>query len=170
MTLLWEILYQTPWWVFVLFFYLLKVGFDASRTQVFPFNRLFILPTIFLIMSVNTLSSLSFTPLALFAYLFSLLLGLMGGWMIVSNQDIKFDKQRALIQLPGTRVNLAIILIVFSVKYYLSYSTEANPEIIKTLPFQISLLTTSGLCTGFFIGRLGCIIFRRNRESSLDLG
>jgi hypothetical protein len=43
-----EIIARTPWWVWLLFLFLLWIGVRALRSAVMPFWRLAILPAVFL--------------------------------------------------------------------------------------------------------------------------
>ena len=105
--MIWEALIHTPWWVYLLFLYLLKVGFDATKTRVVSLKKLFILPSIFLTISINSLiTSFRLSPSTIGVYLFSLLFGIGGGWLLVRNVNLKFDLQRVLIQLPGNWTTL----------------------------------------------------------------
>jgi hypothetical protein len=47
---LFEILTHTPWWVYVLFAYILYVGITAMKLRSVPVFQLFIVPTIFTIL------------------------------------------------------------------------------------------------------------------------
>ena len=88
MNMIWETLTHTPWWVYLLFFYLLKIGYDATKTRVVSLRKLFILPTIFLAISINTLlTSFYLSPATIIFYLISLLLGVCAGWLLVRGVD-----------------------------------------------------------------------------------
>lgn len=163
MMYIWEVLTHTPWWVFVLFFYLLKVGIDATKPRTVILKKLFILPSIFLGISINTLFKsfdLSFSTLGM--YLSSLILGIMIGLLLIKNLQIKFDRDHNLIRLPGTFSTLILILITFSTKYYFGYLLSTAPSIAKNPLFIISQLGMSGVCSGLFIGRLICFLFRKS--------
>lgn len=170
MNMLWSALVHTPWWVYALLIYLITVGVYASKTRVVSLKKLFVLPAIFLAMSVNTfISSVQIHFLTISAYLLSLLLGIGGGWMLVQQQDLKIDKQRDLIQIPGSWVTLVLTLIIFAAKYYFGYALATDPEKAHDTFFEIMMLGVSGICTGLFMGRLGCYLVRRNRDPHHDL-
>jgi len=170
MNAIWQALTHTPWWVYLLFFYVLKVGFDASKTNVVALKKLFIMPTVLLVMSLNTLlSSVQISGITLSSYALSLLLGVGGGWMLVRKLDLRFDKRRGLVRLPGSWVTLIVILSFFSAKYYFGYSLAIDPTKAEDTTFEIAMLSVSGISTGLFLGRLGCYLIRKKRAPHSDL-
>lgn len=170
MNMIWEALTHTPWWVYFLFFYLVYVGYDATKTRVVSFKRLFILPTIFLAISLNSLlTSFHISPTTVIVYLFSLLLGVCGGWLLVRKVDVKFDHNRGLVKLPGTWATLILILMIFSTKYYFGYSFAIDPTLAEDTYYELLMLSVSGVCTGLFIGRLSCYLQHKRKASHYDL-
>lgn len=170
MNTIWQALTSTPWWVFLIFFYLMKVGYDATKTNIVSLKRLFILPSVLLVMSIKTLIT-SVPPYSfhLSFYFFSLLCGIIGGWMLVKNLDLQFDKRNGLVKLPGSWTTLILILIIFSAKYYFGYSLATNPDKAQDITFKVLMLSVSGVCTGLFLGRLFCYLLRKRVASHNEL-
>lgn len=170
MDAIWQALKNTPWWVFFLFFYLMKVGLDATKTTVVSLKKLFILPIVFLVVSINTLvTSVQVNALTLGTYLFSLFCGVVGGWILVKNFNLQFDKRRGLVKLPGSWITLILILVIFLAKYYFGYSLATDPTKAEDTIFEISMLSVSGACTGLFLGRLSNYLYKRRLASHQDL-
>jgi len=158
-----EALLGTPWWVYLVFLYLLKVGVGATKTHVVSVKKLFVIPVVFWIHSMTTiLFSFQFSQFSCALYSFSLLCGMGGGWLLISNLNLKFDKYRGLIQVPGNWSTITLIMFVLSAKYYFGYSLAVNPEISQDPNFKILMLTVSGVCSGVFLGRLFCFLFRNS--------
>lgn len=165
-----QTLWDTPWWVYVLFVYLVKIGYDASKTRVMPFNRLFILPTVFLCISIETLIySALLNAYTITAYIVSLALGIAIGWKLVRDQNIRIDKNRSLIQIPGNWATLLTILVIFTAKYYFGYKLANDPKLAQDTSFEMAVLAVSGGCTGLFFGRLTCYLFRRKSDHHYTL-
>lgn len=152
---IWETILHTPWWVFVLLFFLLKIGFEASKPRTVSFYRLLIIPILFTGMTIQTLTSTSeanfFNSIILTIAIF---IGIVAGWWQFHKLKLEVDTQKWLIKMPGTWSTLIIILIIFTSKYYFGYELAVNPQIISQTSFIISLLSVSGVCTGLFIGRV----------------
>ena len=55
MAMIAEILARTPWWVWLLFLFLLWIGARALRPATMPFWRLAILPAVFLVWGLQGL-------------------------------------------------------------------------------------------------------------------
>lgn len=161
---------QTPWWVYVLFFYLVTVGIKALKTNVVSIKKLLILPILFSAMSVHTVVTsfqLEFTVVS--AWIGSIVIGIWIGWMLVRKQTLTVDKKHLLLKLPGTWVTLIIIMIIFVSKYYFGYALSVDPQLIHQTGFEFSMLFISGACTGLFIGRVLFYAYQLKVRESTDL-
>lgn len=168
--MIWEALVHTPWWVYLLFFYLLKVGFDATKTRVVSQKKLLILPIVFLALSLSTLlNSLHSTTPILLLYLLSLSFGTGGGWLLVRNTNLQFDQKKKLVKVPGSWTPLILIMTIFGTKYALRYSLAVDPALADNRNFAILILGISGLCTGLLIGRVSCFLLRKHKASHIEL-
>lgn len=157
MGVIWETAIHTPWWVYLLLSYLIAVGIKASKARTIPFWKIFVLPTIFLSMSIQTLMTIeNIEYLSLGSWVVAVLVGSLFGWWQVKRLDIKIDKKHSLIQIPGSWDTLLVILIIFIAKYYFGYEKATNPVVVAQLNFKVSMLVLSGMCTGLFLGRLFC--------------
>jgi hypothetical protein len=170
MNLIWDALTHTPWWVYLLFFYLLKIGYDATKSQIVSFKKLYILPLVFLALSINTLlTSFQISPTTLLVYLLSLLSGSGIGWLLVRNSDLKFDHKNGLVRVPGTWVTLILIMMIFFTKYFFSYSLSVDPTLAEDTNFEFLMLSVSGVCTGLFVGRLGGYLYQKQHSTHCEL-
>ncbi len=166
----WQTILHTPWWVFILFFYLLKVGIDAIRPRIITMRKLFILPLLFLAFSIYSyLSSFPFTLITFSAYALPMLFGVGIGWLFIKTLRLKFDKQKGLVKMPGSYVTLLLILLIFSTKYYFGYSSTTDPASSEKLLFISLRLSVSGMCSGLLVGRLAGYLFRRSKSHHEDL-
>jgi len=165
-----DALTHMPWWVYLLFIYLLKLGFNASKPTVISMKKLVILPAIFLFVSLDTLiTSVQLSPLTIGTYLLSIVLGAILGWILVRHLVLQFDKKKWLIKLPGTWTTLILILIILSTKYYFGYALASDPTRAHDTIFELSSLAVSGLCTGLLLGRLLCYYIRMKNAPHEDL-
>ena len=172
MTDIWIALSNTPWWVYALFIYLMIIGIKASKTRVLSIKKLFIIPVIFTCLSIHTLTtSFDIHVMEVSAWGSAMLIGTLFGWAEVYRQHmhIRVDKVKHLIQVPGSWITLALILIIFASKYYFGYELDRDPELIHQNAFEYSMLIVSGTCTGLFIGRALCYLFKYNNTEHMDL-
>ena len=150
---IWQMLSNTPWWVYVVFIVLLQIGFAARKPRIVPFKRLIILPLIFLILSlVGLWEHEQFTLHNVFLWLIAMLPGIFLGWMQFHALRIKAIKNTHELYIPGSWLILGIVLLVFAIKYYIGYHEDIDARFIEHAARWMLLLY--GFFTGLFIGRL----------------
>ena len=170
MNAIWTAASQTPWWVYVLFIYLVQRGISASKTQVVSIKKLTILPLVFVALSIHTLmTSFHVNAMVIGVWLASIILGSIIGWLLICQHQFKIDRKNWLIQLPGSWMTLILILAIFISKYYFSYQLGSDPELANQTGFEFSMLGITGICTGLFVGRLVCYFYKLYTYDSVDL-
>jgi hypothetical protein len=165
-----QTLWNTPWWVYVLLVYLIKIGIRASKKNIVSLKKLLIIPLVFTFMSLHTLIyafAIDVTTLSVWSI--SIVVGILLGWIQVFQYDLRVDKSSGLIEIPGTWSTLIIILIIFATKYYFGYELSVDPVIAHNTVFEVSALTISGVCTGLFVGRVLCYFYQFSRHKSVSL-
>lgn len=81
MEMITQTLMQTPWWVYVLLVYLTIAGVKASKPQVIPLKKLFIIPAVFTFMSIHTLlTSVALNYFNVTSWVIAILIGGGLGW------------------------------------------------------------------------------------------
>ncbi|MDN3505833.1 MAG: hypothetical protein P0S96_01220 [Simkaniaceae bacterium] len=143
---------STPWWVYLLFFYVLYIGIRALKPRTFSVNKLFIVPLIVLALTIwNLIDKFeSFKDLLIWALFIPI--GFAAGWGIVQSFKIRGDHKKLLIRMPGSPFILVLLLFVFVIRYFFGYMKATTPDIGPVLH---SLdLAFSGIFLGLFIGRL----------------
>src|SRR3990167_5800388 len=108
------------------------------------------MPVIFTYMSLHTLiTSFDIRIFEVSTWMAAILLGVIIGWIDVYRNytHIKVDKQKHLIQVPGSWVTLTLIFIIFASKYCFSYEIEVDPALGKQTWFEVGMLAVSGTCT-----------------------
>ena len=170
MNAIWAAATQTPWWVYVLFIYLIQRGVNASKSQVVSIKKLIILPLVFIALSVHTLmTAFHIYATIIVVWILSIALGSVFGWLLIFRHHFKVDRKKLLIQLPGSWVTLILILAIFISKYYFSYQLSSDPALVNQTGFEFSMLAISGVCTGLFVGRLLCYFYQLKIGKSVDL-
>lgn len=170
MQTLYQILLNTPWWVYVLLVYLLCVGYKASKPGTVSIKKLLILPVLFSVMSIHSLVTvIGVNGFSVSVYGVALLVGIGLGWWQITNRGIIVDKTHLLVKSSGTWSTLIIIFIIFFTKYYFGYELALDPAKAHQSGFEFSLLAVSGVCTGLFVGRVLCVFSRMFTQDSVDL-
>lgn len=165
-----EAVIRTPWWVFPLLGYLLVAGLKSRRTRIVSIHRLFVIPVIFLAMSLNTLISAKPNDQVIVCWLAAITAGGAIGFFQVYRADIRVDGELQRIQVPGSWSNLVIMLLIFSSRYYFGYDLAVNPQHQELLDYQIIKFASSGVLTGFLQGKLLGYLYhiKKAEKSSLQ--
>ncbi len=170
MNAIWAAATQTPWWVYVLFIFLVQRGIKASKPHVVSIIKLAIVPLIFIALSIHTvMTAFHVNTMVIAVWLASIILGSVIGWLLIRNHQFKVDRKKLLIQLQGSWMMLILILAIFIFKYYFSYQIESDPALINQTGFKFSMLAATGICTGLFVGRLLCYFHKLWTYESVDL-
>lgn len=166
----WQAAIHTPWWVYLLFVYLIFIGVRASRTNIISLFRVFIIPIIFTAMSIDTLvSAVKINTFSITTWVIAIVLGMTLGFIQIFRLKLVVDRKHSLIQIPGTWSTMIFILIIFIAKYYFGYELAMDPEAATNTTFEFWMLGISGLFTGMFLGRLECYLYRYFTNESVDL-
>ncbi|HEX2583143.1 MAG TPA: hypothetical protein VHL30_03405, partial [Chlamydiales bacterium] len=111
---LWGIVSGAPWWVYVLFAYLVSIGIQSTKPRSVPVKRVVLLPLLFVAWSFFSLYTrlvLGYSSLSLVWIIF-LSLGAYLGVMEVRNWKISKDRQKAELTIPGNYSTLVLILLI----------------------------------------------------------
>lgn len=151
MSLLFEMIQETPWWVYLLFLFLVFIGLRATRARTVSSRQLFLLPIILMILNLAWLSERLQDHYAhLIFWAIGLTVGAVFGWLMVRKWTIKVLHYDA-ISLPPSWSALILILLFFIVRYFFVFNYEMHPEAESHLFLADALI--SGVMTGIFVGR-----------------
>ncbi len=148
-----EILKGTPFWVYLLLFFLIYKGIKALKPTTIKLKKLVILPAVFFILSLHKIAN----P---YYYVFFLICGIIIGWLLYIKIKVKADKDKKLIGLPGSVLPLILIIVAFVKGYYFGYESAVHPEYLNQYWFIITSLIVSGLFSGIFIGRALTFLYK----------
>jgi hypothetical protein len=163
---------HTPWWVFPLLGYLIVIGIQSRRTRIVSIYKLFVIPVIFLVISLIALVSAMPDFIVLSCWLAAILAGSAIGFFQLAHMEIKVDVPGRLIQIPGSWSNLVVMLLIFASRYYFGYDMAVNPAHNDLLEYKIIRTVSSGLLTGYLQGKLlGYLYhFKKEARSSIQAG
>lgn len=163
-----QFLIGTPWYVYVIFFYLIKVGIKSVKGGIVSLGKLFFIPCIFLFMSLDELiTKLPFHWLFIESFIIGLLCGAVLGYLQYKTLKIQIDHQKKLFNIAGSWFSLILIIATFIFKYYMGYTLAMNPNL--PLNHMATLLFLSSVLTGMFIGRLVFAIYKLKHGVSVNL-
>ncbi len=161
---------HTPLWVYIALLYLVYMGSQLVKTRVISLGRLCVIPTLLLCLSIHTLSiALNFNFLTVGVWFAISLLGLGFGLLQIIFSELEVDRKHYLIRAPGTKSVIFIVVVVFCTKYFFGYELSSDPQRLQDTNFEIVVLSVSGFCSGFSLGRLSGFIFRLLRDPQKNL-
>ena len=150
----WRILADTPWWVWVLFVFLVIRGIKSLRPATAPVWRFAIVPAVFLVWGIATLvDDFGLTALSVGTYLVALAIGAAAGWALMAPVPVRADRAHGLVAVPGGPATLILILVVFVVKYTFGVWQGMDPQVVGHVWFLLADCGISGIVAGMFIGR-----------------
>ena len=149
-----KILVHTPWWVYVVFSYLMFIGVRSLKTRVVPFWLTILFPLVITPISLTILTR-SMRGILLDFVIFALALFALGylGYFLTSRQDVVVDRTSKNISIPGSWVTLFYVMIIFFTKYYFNYTRAVHPHLLTEDWFRKMLIVFSGMTLGYLWGR-----------------
>ncbi|HAT2608589.1 TPA: hypothetical protein I8235_001550 [Kluyvera intermedia] len=148
------IISHTPFWVWILFFFLILRGYAALLAREMNISQLFILPLLFLIWGVWGLKeAFNFNVASLMGMSIGLAFGILAGWQLWKNQPrLKNKPHSEKIIRAGTPLTLIFIIIAFVSKYCLLVWLSLHPEAHHAAQFGALFGVITGLVDGVFWG------------------
>ncbi len=154
-----SLIISTPWWVFIIFGYLLFVGFKATQPRTVPLVLLFIMPILLNIWSlINFCRNSSTIYPQLFWWLAMFMSGLIIGFFIHNKRTIIINRQAMTVHLPGSWIPLILIMSVFIVKYYFGYACAIAISANDCIAYQLYKSYFSAFASGIFMGNVAHIV------------
>src|SRR5579872_3435136 len=115
----WDIVSGAPWWVYVLFVYLMYIGFKSTKARTVSAKRMILFPLIFVVWSLFRLYlNVDLGHPSLIAYwCIFLIAGAYCGMKEVHSWKLHIDPHKGLITIPGNYSTLVLVLLIFVLKF-----------------------------------------------------
>ncbi|WP_275367225.1 DUF6622 family protein [Xenorhabdus bovienii] len=148
------IIKDTPIWVWILLVFLIIRGIKALSNREMSIERIFLLPTIFLIWGIHSvLTETYFSNLSLVMMGIGLIFGTTIGWILWRSQPrLRKKTDSNLIIRPGTPLTLIVIMITFVSKFIMTALLSIYPILLHSLHYNLLFGLSSGLLDGIFWG------------------
>ncbi|MGH1360252.1 MAG: DUF6622 family protein [Burkholderiaceae bacterium] len=149
-----NIISHTPLWVFVLLLALVLIGSVQAKPRTVTLHRVMILPLVMFGLSLaGVIASYGFHLLAFAAWSG----GLLGVIWMASNRirtdRVSYNPATRELSLPGSWWPLALMMLIFAVKYVSGAVTAINPELARTAAFTMGSCALYGGLSGAFLAR-----------------
>jgi hypothetical protein len=158
MDVLISVLNGAPLWVWGVLIYLIFIGIRSSKTYTISLAVMPILPTVLFIWLISDLFEYEDMSLLLLYFIIGLIVGVILGFYFLYQKIIDIDRKANTITFEGTWMLLALLMIIFMIKYAFGYMNAVNhPFIVR---YSWLELVVSGFISGIFIGRLSKNYYR----------
>ncbi|RCV88351.1 DUF6622 family protein [Billgrantia montanilacus] len=152
--MLFEIIRNTPRWVFLLFIVLLITGYRQSRERTASRRSITILPAVFLVLALyGVVSAFGTDPVGLTLWAFGVTLSVALHLKLAIPRGVRFSPERQAFHLPGSWQPLIIMLAIFFAKYTVEVIRARQLPIADTAVFTAAVSLLYGLFSGVFLGR-----------------
>ncbi len=150
-----KILSKTPYWIFLVFGYLIYLGIKSTKKRIVSITKLSIISVVFLIFSIKHLNFLwDISDFIAYIWLGTILIGIFFGWISFVGKEVIVDKKRGLVQIPGSYNVLFIVMFVFISRYIIGFISAITLD-LTIEPYMIFLkVFVSSLPAGILLGRL----------------
>jgi hypothetical protein len=145
---------HTPIWVWPLLALLIFIGITALWPRNVPLARLFILPAVFLGLSIFSALSSALPPVESGGiWLAGLILGSLLGRLAAPRQGVVIDRAARRIFVPGSAVPLILIVVIFLGRYASGYAFGRYPELHQNQLALVLAASYAAFCSGIMLGR-----------------
>ncbi|MDF1795000.1 MAG: hypothetical protein P1U63_00545 [Coxiellaceae bacterium] len=160
----------TPWWVYLLFVYLIYIGFKASKGRIVSIYKMLLLPVIFGWLAIDTImQDFTIDAWAMTSFIVSLIVFTWLGYLHVIKMKCEVDRDHRLVKASGTWSVLFLVLIIFFSKYYFGYQLAVNPDIVHNRHFEMTYIAVSAACIGYLLGKVIAYWRKMATQASMDL-
>ena len=152
-----------PIWVWGIFGYLMLVGIKAMRKRTIYIPKLFIIPLIFITLNYKTMISNG----EFAAIVSTILTGILAGFLLVRKTPIIILKGRKTVELPGNYTTLAMLMLLFFIKYTFGYLRAAQP--LTAIEYSYVEVYISLLFEGLLLGKAICYSYLFYNRTNLKI-
>jgi len=143
----------------------------SLKDRIVNIRRLIILPAVFMYMLYRTIAAnFDLVQASYLAIIVGLLLGIIVGLLIRNNLQIKADKKKSLILIPGNYISLIIFILIFAVEFVAHYLLAATPGIKQASITQYLLLLILCGVSSLTVGGNLSYFYKYWQAESVELG
>lgn len=154
MDILQQFIAKTPWYVWVIFVWVLMRGIKARQPGETTLSKMATIPLIFTAWGLYDLYSIYGLSIdAALLWLAGIVVGSVMGLWLLGRFNITVDRARGVFHRPADMSLLPLLLATFAIKYTFGVIGAMSPQLLAEPPFRISDLVLSGMFTGIFVGK-----------------
>jgi hypothetical protein len=159
-----QIVVNTPLWVWPLMLFVLWLGWRGLQPRVMPPARLAILPLVGAVTSITGIAQSLQPAIAAAGWAAALLIALPLGWAIGTRRAIRLRSEDGRLEVAGGWFALGFGISIFVARYALGVLSGVMPH-LRAEPLWIVLSgSVGGVVTGIGLGWLANLLFRAYRR------
>jgi hypothetical protein len=160
-----QIVANTPLWVWPLMVFVLWLGLQGLRPRVIPWWRLAILPGVGVATSLAGTAQSAHPAWAATGWALALLAFLPLGWAFGQGRPVRLHPEDAKLEIAGGWFALVFGVSIFAVRYAMGVLFGVLPA-LRGAPFWICFSgTVGGMIAGIGIGWLANLLWRARRSA-----
>jgi hypothetical protein len=163
---LFQIVANTPLWVWPLMVFVLWLGVQGLRPRVIPWWRLAILPAVGLATSLGGIAQSANPVWAATGWALALLAFLPLGWVFGQNRPVRLHPEDAKLEIAGGWFALGFGVSIFAVRYAMGVLFGVLPALRGEALWIYLSSAVGGMVAGIGIGWLANLL-RRARRSTM---
>jgi len=163
MTIVWQILINTPLWVWALLGLVLWLGWRDLRARTIAPGRLAILPLVAASISLFNVVTSAQPALSVPAWLLALAAGAPLGLLIGRRRRLEVEPGQRRMWLAGSCFSMALGLSIFAVRYAMGVTVALDPGLGRDALWIISANAIAGTVAGIGAGWMACLMMRYRR-------
>ncbi len=144
---------HTPWWVYLVFAFVLVRAARYARPRVGRVDRLWIIPAIIGLFSLVTVLRVGHGGFAALAWIAGAGIGVGVGWLSLAHARIGADHRNGRLTLPADWSFPPLLILFFALKYWVQYRIITNPGIEHHLGFALGEIAAGAFVAGTFAGK-----------------
>jgi len=149
-----SIIQHTPIWVWALLAALVALGLVQTQTREMTLSRAALLPVIMVTLSVvGVVSRFGVHALPLLAWAGGAAMAIATAHSLRVWRGTIWSASTSRFQMPGSWLPLALILVLFVVKYTVSVNLVMHPDLLKDAVFPWAASLAYGFFSGLFLAR-----------------
>ncbi len=162
-----DIIKHTPVWVWGLLAALLVLGASQTRDREMGLARVTLLPLAMIGLALFGVASVFGAHLApLFAWAVGMVVALALGGRLVAPRGARRLPMTNRLHVPGSWLPMALIVLIFVVKYYVGVSVALNPALTVATDFSGLASLAYGVFSGLFLAR-GLALWKVSRADAV---
>lgn len=134
----------------------------SFKTRTMPVKKLAITPAIFMYLLYRTVTQTFYLDTTgKLCLILALAAGIIIGVLMRLRTNVTADKQREMISLPGTWINLITFILIFCAHYAVGYLKAVSPEVLQQTGLTaITLLFVLTCASSISLGASACLYYK----------